>query len=257
MKKISDFYAYSKNKSTTVLNLKKKVEIDKKKNESCWFKNLYCNFEKTKKDTFEYITEKKKQWKIKFSSLKFPYFKLNNSKYGHFPWYKKLYYLIRDQIYNLLKVTDGKMEEAKIEHNVNENKTHREFYSEEKFDNKSKEIYENSNDSIFYKYSKKLKKTKTNETYFGERSQSEFIKRNMSSSVIPIKTNGSVVDENMLKDTSSMRTVHEEDFCDAKETKEIDSNIILNKDSYNFLNVANSPKFNIKNTWEKLSGFIS
>ncbi|CRH02900.1 conserved Plasmodium protein, unknown function [Plasmodium relictum] len=256
MKKISDFYAYSKDRSTTVFNLRRKVEINKKKDESCWLKKLYYDFGKTKKDTFEYITEKKRQWKIKFSSLKFPYFKFNNSKYGNFPWYKKLYYLIRDQIYNLLNITDGKIEE-KIEHSINENKIPREFASEEKFDNKSKQIQKNSNDSMFYKYSKKLKKTKTNETYFGERSQSELIKRNISSSIIPIRTNGSIVDENVLKDTSSISNINEEDFCDAKEAKEIDSNIILNKDNHNFLNVANSPKFNIKNTWEKLSGFIS
>lgn len=256
MKKISDFYAYSKDKSSSVLNLKKK-EINKTDKQYCWLKNIYSKFEETKKETFEYLYEKQKQWKINFSSITLPYFKFNHSKYGNYPWYKKLYYLIRDQIYSLLKITDSKIAVVRSEKNVNENKISREFASDKQFDNKVKQVIKNPTDSVFYKYSSKLKKNKENDIYFGERSQSELIKRNMSGRIIPIRLNGNMVGNSILKDTSSFNNINEEDFCDAKETKEMDSNIDYSTENSHFLNVVNSPKFNIKNTWEKLSGLIS
>ncbi|KAI4835171.1 hypothetical protein MKS88_005858 [Plasmodium brasilianum] len=280
MKRITDFYIYSKDRSATVFNLTKNVETKKKKSKSSWLEKLCCEFEKTKNDTLEYFTIIKNKWKNNISSCKFPtFFNYYNSKYRNFPWYKKLYYILKDQVYKLLNIRQAeKMEKVQVEKEekgeeeemkrhelyTDENKITRDFISYENLDYKNKQKQKNSGDSIFRKYREKLRKTKENETYLSERSKSELVKRNTSSSsscITGFISHKKIVDDvNTLIDTSSLVDKVNENSCGPKNIKDVDSNNIINnkyKNMNSFLNVEKSPKFNIKNTWEKLSGYIS
>ncbi|SBT81153.1 conserved Plasmodium protein, unknown function [Plasmodium malariae] len=69
MKRITDFYIYSKDRSATVFNLTKNVETKKKKSKSSWLEKLCCEFEKTKNDTLEYFTIIKNKWKNNISNM--------------------------------------------------------------------------------------------------------------------------------------------------------------------------------------------
>ncbi|SBT50506.1 hypothetical protein POVWA2_061060 [Plasmodium ovale wallikeri] len=276
MKRLAEFYAYSRNESAAFFTLKKKAENEKKKTENSWMGKLCSEFEGVKNETLKYVTVKKSYWKEKLSRFNFcSHFKCDDSKYGNFPWYKKLYYVLKREIYKLFKLgdknnVDGEKDEGgkdeggkkkRHELHLDDNRVTRDFASYENFDYKNKQKQKNSDDSIFSKYREKLRKTRENETYPSERSQSELVKRNMSSCsvVLPLRSIKSVLDDiNMAKDENSLTTdANEEDFCDAKEAKEMGSNDAINMEKKHFLNVEKTPKFNIKNTWEKLSGYIS
>ncbi|GAW83847.1 hypothetical protein, conserved [Plasmodium gonderi] len=280
MKGIGEFYAYSMDKCTSVFNLKKKEEINrKKKTEISWVGKVFSEFEKTKNDTFEYISVQKNYWKKKFSDSKFSsYCKHENSKYENLPWYKKLYQILKGYICNLLNIVDHENMETKrkdqgefknkvLQRRQHENKINREFVSFENLDYKNKQKSKNTDDnSLFKKYRERFRKTKENETHHSERSQSELVKRNISpNSILSVPSNKSIMLDNkkLMKDENALVNTDKEEETrnkanDGDSDKENESDHEVKKnDRKSFLNVENSPKFNIKNTWEKLSGYIS
>ncbi|GAB69300.1 hypothetical protein PCYB_147280 [Plasmodium cynomolgi strain B] len=301
MKRIAELYAYSVDKSTTIFNLRKKEEIArKKKSEMNWLDKLCSEYEKTKKDTFDYFTVKKSEWKNKLNNSKLSScFKCENSKYGHLPWYKKLFYILKGHVYKLLNIADeeknadggrndeggryedggryengGRYEEGEFpsispQPSQQERTITREFVSYENFDYKRVQKTKNAEDSLFNKYKERFRKARDPEAYLSERSQSELVKRNISSNgLIAVRSNQSIVEEgaspelcaaNSLAREAARGEVEAEVEAKADadtanqtiDTGEADGN------TKNFLHVEDSPKFNIKNTWEKLSGYIS
>ncbi|KJP87600.1 hypothetical protein AK88_02768 [Plasmodium fragile] len=286
MKRIAELYAYSVDKSTTVFNLRKKEEISKqKKSEMNWLNKLCSEYEKTKKDTFDYFTVKKSEWQNKLNNSKFSScFKCENSKYGHLPWYKKLYYILKGHVYKLLNIADGgknvdagrndeggRYEEEdspskRSQPSQHEKTITREFISYENIDYKRVQKTKNAEDSLFNKYRERFRKTRDPEAYLSERSQSELVKRNMfSNGLMSVHSNKSIVEEaprgEVEAEVEADAEAEAETTVDAKadadtvneatDAEEADTN------RKNLLHVEDSPKFNIKNTWEKLSGYIS
>ncbi|ANQ11170.1 Uncharacterized protein PCOAH_00051880 [Plasmodium coatneyi] len=289
MKRIAELYAYSVDKSTAVFNLRKKEEIaKKKKSEMNWLDKLCSEYEKTKKDTFDYFTVKKIEWKNKLNDSKFSScFKCENSKYGHLPWYKKLYYILKGHVYKLLNIADGeknvdggrndeggKYEEGQSpitspQPSQQEKTITREFVSYENLDYRRVQKTNNAEDSLFSKYKERFRKAGDSEAYLSERSQSELIKRKLSSiGPTAVRSNKSIMEEgadpelcatNSLTQEAARGEVEAE--AEAKADTDTGNQSIdaeeANNNRKNLLNVEESPKFNIKNTWEKLSGYIS
>ncbi|CZT99639.1 hypothetical protein PFAG_04162 [Plasmodium falciparum Santa Lucia] len=285
MKKLSDFYTYSKDKSISVFNFKKKEEEKKKKEETGWMKKVYLDFEKTKNDTYTYVSIKTHQMKDKFMKWNLRFFKVNHSKYEHFPWYKRLYYIMKDYIYNILKIKEEGMDTYGGQISPNEKKISRLTSTFENFDFKNRYAQKQSEDSMIYKYRENLKKEKMNDSYLSERSQSEITRRNLSNEIVSMKGCESKLYEEMyynnknddnknddnknddddnnnnyknrLRNLMSIGNMTNEKVYSENESKVTHSNTVDKNENYHFLNIENSPKFNIKNTWEKLSGYIS
>ncbi|KYN98265.1 hypothetical protein PGSY75_1248400 [Plasmodium gaboni] len=292
MKRFSDFYTYSKDKSISVFNLKKKEEEKKKKEETGWMKKIYIDFEKTKNDTYSYVSIKTDQMKDKFLKWNLRYFKVNHSKYEHFPWYTRLYYIIKDYIYSMLKIKEEGIDTYEGHVCPNEKKISRLTSTFENFDFKNRYTQKQSEDSMIYKYRENLKKEKTNDSYLSERSQSEITRRNLSNEMVSMKGTDSKLFEEMyynnkndnnnnndnnnennnnnsnnnnnnndykyrLKNLMSIGNTTNEKVYSENESKVTRTNTVDKNENDHFLNIENSPKFNIKNTWEKLSGYIS
>ncbi|SPJ11670.1 conserved Plasmodium protein, unknown function [Plasmodium sp. DRC-Itaito] len=304
MKTLSDFYTYSKDKSISVFNLKRKEEEKKKKEETGWMKKVYFDFEKTKNDTYTYVSIKTYKMKDKFMKWNLRFFKVNHSKYEHFPWYKRLYYIIKDYIYNILKIKEEGLESYGGHICPNEKKISRLTSTFENFDFKNRYTQKQSEDSMIYKYRENLKKEKMNDSYFSERSQSEITRRNLSNEIVSMKGSESKLYEEMyynnknddnnnnsnndddnnnnnndddnnnnndddnnnnndddnnnrFRNLMSIENMTNEKVYSEKKSKVTNSNTVDKNENDHFLNIQNSPKFNIKNTWEKLSGYIS
>ncbi|EUD64856.1 hypothetical protein C922_04700 [Plasmodium inui San Antonio 1] len=307
MKRIAELYAYSLDKSTAVFNLRKKEETaKKKKSEMNWLHRLCSEYEKTKKDTFDYFTVKKSEWKDKLNDSKFSScFKSEDSKYGHLPWYKKLYYILKGHVYSLLNISDGEKNvdgersdeggRYKEEGTYNEGGTYeegefpsrrpqpsqqekiitREFVSYENFDYKRVQKTKDADDSLFNKCRERFRKARDTEAHLSERSQSELVNRSMSSNgSIAVRSNRSIVEDgadpelraaHSLAREAGRGEVEAEARADVKANAKADAdtaNQVIDAEEAegnrkNFLHVEDSPKFNIKNTWEKLSGYIS
>ncbi|SOV79556.1 conserved Plasmodium protein, unknown function [Plasmodium sp. gorilla clade G3] len=282
MKKLSDFYTYSKDKSISVFNLKKEEE-KKKKEETGWMKKIYLDFEKTKNDTYTYVSIKTHLMKDKLMKWNLRFFKVNHSKYEHFPWYKRLYYIIKDYIYNILKIKEEGLDTYGGHIYPNEKKISRLTSTFENFDFKNRYTQKQSEDSMIYKYRENLKKEKTNDSYISERSQSEITRRNLSNEIVSMKESESKFYEEMyynnnnkndddddnnnnnntndyknrLRNLMSIGNTLNEKVYSENESKVKYNNTVDKNENDHFLNIENSPKFNIKNTWEKLSGYIS
>ncbi|CAD2106171.1 conserved Plasmodium protein, unknown function [Plasmodium vinckei brucechwatti] len=290
MQKLSEFYTYSKEMSTSVFNIKKKEEIKPPKIELSWRDKLYLEYENIKTKTGEYLTDKKGSWKNKFTDISScTYFKFDNTEDAHSPWYKKLYYAAKNYFYKLLNLSDlnkgwknegdekedgidkngNKKEESNDAHTI-EKTISREFVSYENIDfNKKKQT--NFDDVVSNKYSQKGKKRKENDSrYISERSQSELVKRstsmNSDCSIVQMRSSGVIFNnsntndekDNMNKTSDLINNVNEHHFSNTNETEKMDiKNSTSNEDLIKSANITNPPKFNIKNTWEKISGYIS
>ncbi|CAG9472555.1 unnamed protein product [Plasmodium vivax] len=295
MKRIAELYAYSVDKSTAIFNQKKKEEIaKKKKSEVNWLDKLCSEYEKTKKNTFDYFTVKKSEWQNKLNESKFSScVKCENSKYGNLPWYKKLYYILKGHVYKLLNITDGgenvdggrndeggryeggrngqgggneegDLPSRRPQPSQQERTITREFVSYENFDYKSVQKAKNAEDSLFNKYRERFRKARDTEAYLSERSQSELVKRNMSSnSLIGVRSNKSIAEEAPRGEVEAEAKSEAEVKAKTEAKADADTaNQAIDAEEAednrkNFLHVEDSPKFNIKNTWEKLSGYIS
>ncbi|CAA9991278.1 conserved Plasmodium protein, unknown function [Plasmodium knowlesi strain H] len=283
MRRIAELYAYSVDKSTAVFNLRKKEEIaKKKKSEMNWLDKLCSEYEKTKKDTFDYFTVKKIEWKNKLNESKLSScFKCENSKYGHLPWYKKLYYILKEHVYKLLNITDeeknvdeGKNDDEEIPSAIpqpssQEKTVTRDFVSYENLDYRGVQKTKNADDSLFNKYRERFRNVRDSEAYLSERSQSELVNRKLSSNgLITVRSNKIIGEESRVSEVCVVNSLAREATggeveAEADEKTGVDTvNQSIDVEGAddnrkNSLHVEDSPKFNIKNTWEKLSGYIS
>ncbi|ETB62041.1 hypothetical protein YYC_01784 [Plasmodium yoelii 17X] len=289
MQKLSAFYTYSKEMSTSIFTIKKKEEIKPPKTELSWKDKLYCEYESIKTKTGEYLTNKKNSWKIKYNDISScTYFKFDNTEYANCPWYKKLYYALKNYFYKLLNLNDlnkrwenegdekedekDKNEKKKENNDVHiiEKKLSREFTSYENINfNTNKQT--NFDDVISNKYPQKGKKRKENDVhYISERSQSELVKRSTSMSsdcnIVQMKSSGMIFNNlntkdeknNVNKTSDLINDVNEHHFSNMNETEKMNiKKSTSSEDTIKLANIVNPPKFNIKNTWEKISGYIS
>lgn len=273
--------------STSIFNIKKKEEINPPKAKLSWKDKLYWEYENIKTKTGEYLTNKKNSWKIKFNDISScTYFKFDNTEHAHCPWYKKLYYALKNYFYKLLNLNDlnkrweneGDEKEDEIDKNeknkesndahIIKKKISREFTSYENVNFNTKK--QTNFDVVSNKYPQKGKKRKENVHYISERSQSELVKRSTSMSsdcnIVQMRSSGMIFNNsntkdekhNMNKTSDLINDVNEHHFSNINETEQMNiKKSTSNEGTTKLANIANPPKFNIKNTWEKISGYIS
>lgn len=226
-----------------------------------WFKIFLIKLEETRVNCYLYLVELLRIVKqksccclrvsyIKLSNLNCSYLKCSclqfnsNPEYVKFPWYKRAYYSVRDNVnvyinnitknnfVNIKENSDYEIE--KEEHNFNkkgskskideERTTSREFNEEDKYGMKHSQSSKYSNDLNTLRSTKKLKKTNTDD-----------IKNNKDTSSFTIKNTKvfSMFSKTDL-DNKSYNTVNSPInksgslYIDANEEKTIDENININ-----------------------------